>query len=213
MLFGGNIETKAEPAAAPVVMAPVAGQSETTTGFSTLTELAEQGRDLECTLRYEPENDSVNAVTGTYFTSNGQVRGDFMVPGQADGSVSSLILSQDTVYSWSIIEGEGYGVKIPAETWSALALDPNAGASPAPIPASVPLEYSCKPWVTLDNSVFVPPSDILFKEYEALMNTGMEYGTVFEAGTGAMNTSCELCEQITPGEGQDSCRANFNCPR
>lgn len=146
-------------------------------GSGTFMELLERDTPVECTINYEtPET---GAVEGTLFVNEGELRGDFLVPSpDLEGTMlSSMIVTSDTVYVWSEFDGEAQGVQI--------ALGDDEGAleeANTPVDPEMALNYDCAEWQNVDRSVFTPPSDVLFLDFDAAMQGGMEYGTVYEEG-------------------------------
>ena len=158
---------------------PLAGEPEPEPrqGIGTLDELRLLNEDLECTIAYNP-NDNGAAVEGTYFVSDGNMRGDFLtnLPDLSGQMLSSMIIDGTTLYIWSEIEEETYGAKMAL---SALA-DENV-ISNEPVALDAAVSYDCTAWENVDNTVFVPPSDTLFQDLDSSIGVGMEYGTIFEA--------------------------------
>lgn len=193
---------------------PMAG----TESFRTL--IAKPG-NLECAIT--TEGGTTDTMTGTYFASNGLIRADVLVAGAVSGTpestVTSMVVTPDTLYTWAIIEGEGYGVKsvFPDQTLSTAKPEPG---KQTPIDFDGQVTYDCKPWEVVDTSIFEPPSTIIFKDFSATIGAGMEDGTIYPEGqTGPALTPedmhsgdpCALCDKVALGEGQDQCRANFKC--
>lgn len=177
--------------------------------------------DLECAIT--ATGPTTDTLTGTYFASNGLIRADVMVAGAASGTpernVTSMVATRDTLYTWAIIEGEGYGVKSVFAEPVITATKPEPGKQ-TPIDFDGQVTYDCKPWEVVDKSIFTPPSTIIFKDYAATLEAGMEDGTIYPEGqTGPALTPedmqsgdpCTLCDKVAPGEGQDQCRVNFKC--
>jgi hypothetical protein len=178
-----------------------------TSGTDSLSALLELGQNLECSIVYTPRVAGEAATEGTYFTSRGRMRGDFIIDSMDTQIVSSMILDAGTMYSWSEIEGKKYGMKMTIselETSRAYDSVPEANAA---VPLDEFVKYSCKPWVAIDGSIFVPPSDIIFTEYRDMINMGMEFGTTYEGG-GA--DACSMCNHAT-GEARAQCRAMMSC--
>lgn len=92
-------------------------------------------------------------------------------------AVSSIIVLENTMYVWTELSGESYGVKMPVTA---------AGADDVPTQEPVGLDervqYSCQEWSQVDQSVFIPPTDVLFQDLSEVLQSGMEYGTVYEEG-------------------------------
>jgi hypothetical protein len=139
-------------------------------GLSTLMSLQAMQKDLECQIAYSKEGEK--DVEGTYFISGGKMRGDFLVPAEeyAEDIVSSLILDGQTLYVWSKIGEDTFGF-----------VSNRASEKPVksnePVPLDTDIRYTCTEWIGVDGSVFVPPSSVEFKDLNAVMNAGMEYGT------------------------------------
>lgn len=202
-----------------VVSAPVAElipQKETVqevtpiAGTDTLQSLLALGQNLECTIAYTLTLEGKPSVTeGTYFTSRGRMRGDFLVPGMVGGSVSSMILADDVLYSWTEIEGEKYGMKITLRDLAQSKTTEGAPGANEAVPLDTAVAYDCKPWLALDGSVFEVPTDVLFKDYKDIISVGMEYGTSYEERTGG-TVSCAACEQLS-GTEKVQCRKALSC--
>lgn len=145
-------------------------------GYGTLASLREFSDDLECNISYQP-SELESVVTGTYFVSDGRIRGDFLTKSPEFGGeiLSSVIIEGDYFYAWSEIEGKSYGVKMEVEAMNNTDFENNE-----PVPMDSEVRYNCAPWENIDNSVFNPPSEVLFRDVNDLMPAGMEYGTVYE---------------------------------
>lgn len=180
---------------------PIAGQGS-------LESLLALAQDLECTISYTPVGETA-PVVGTYFTTSGMMRGDFEVPGLDAGTVSSLVVRDNALYTWSTIQGQVYGMKIDLAAAAA-----SASTTPdthEPVPFDAPVDYECKAWPVVDKSIFELPGDVLFKDFSTVVGGGMEYGTIYEESAVPATSPCDLCNQVSPGPGQDECRARFAC--
>jgi len=183
--------------------------SEPLAGKGSLESLLALAQDLECTISYTPLGETV-PVVGTYFTTSGMMRGDFQVPGLDAGTVSSLIVRDTMLYTWSTIQGQVYGMKIDL---AAKATTP-ASSTPdthEPVPFDAPVDYECTPWLVVDKSIFELPGDVLFQDFSTVVGAGMEYGTIYEESALPATSPCDLCNQVSSGPGQDECRARFAC--
>lgn len=147
------------------------------TGNGTLASLIARNEPIECAVVHTAAD---TEISGTVFMSEGRMRADMLqtTPGMTEPVLSSMIMTNEIMYSWSEIEGQQYGVKMD--------LTESADVAPAvdqgPIDTNESVDYTCKKWATVDNSIFVPPSTVLFQDMNALMQTGMEYGTVYNEG-------------------------------
>ena len=99
----------------------------------------------------------------------------FIVPAPEFGGqiVSSLIMDDPIMYVWSKIGEDTYGFKTDT---SAPAQDGRVD-SKEPVPLDADVRYSCTTWEVVDESIFVPPSGVEFKDLNTTIKAGMEYGT------------------------------------
>jgi hypothetical protein len=155
---------------------PLDQEREEFTGAGTLANLVARNESLECQLTYIP-NPLEDEVTGSFFTANGKVRGDFLVstPDLNGQMLSSLIFDGDTLYSWSEIDGELYGFKLTTDTFMS-----DQENDTAPIPDDTEVQYKCLTWPAVDYTIFEPPTSVLFTDMTDFTGV-METGTVYEA--------------------------------
>lgn len=178
-------------------------------GKGSLTSLLALAKNLECTISYIAST-SEPAIEGSYFVSDGKMRGDFVIPNEGNDIVSSLIVVNDMLYSWSMIDGQSYGMKMSLAESQKVKNDDNAPDSNEAVPLEADVDYTCKPWLIVDGSIFEPPSDVLFKEYDSAVQRGMEDGMIYSQSS-TTQTPCGLCEQVPAGESKDQCKRNFKC--
>lgn len=147
-------------------------------GQGTLQELRMLKENLECTVRFDAGT-AGSRVEGTYFVSEGSMRGDFLTdsPDLSGKILSSMIIKGEIMYSWSEIDGQMYGVKIDLSQVEEAVIDDKSAVS---INESV--KYDCKPWENVDGAIFLPPGNVLFQDLSEIMNIGMEYGNIYEEG-------------------------------
>lgn len=159
--------------------APTASTQESLEGKGTLEYLRLLNKDMECTISYtNPEQQST--VEGTYFVSEGSMRGDFLTasPDLSGQILSSMIINNNLMYVWSEIEGGQYGITIDTSKTQESSLQ-----SHEPISMNVDVAYNCKSWKSVDRTVFVPPTTVIFRTMDELMRGGMEYGNIYEVGS------------------------------
>lgn len=175
VLFGTERESNSTESVEQVSVEGVGLPTDrrTFSGVGTLTELRGQDKDLECQVVYEQTGGET--IEGTYFTSKGNVRGDFVVPApEFGGSVlSSMIVGGNALYVWSKIGEDTFGFKSDITNEETETVDTK---EPVPLDASV--KYTCSEWLQVDGSVFVPPVDVTFQDLTTVLNAGMEYGTI-----------------------------------
>lgn len=145
-------------------------------GTGTLESLRLLNKNLECTILHTPSNQTAS-VEGTYFVSEGNIRGDFLTdsPDLSGQILSSVIINETTMYTWTEIEGDMYGTKMNLST-----VDETKSLTKQSVSLDSSVKYDCKNWENVDRTVFVPPSEVLFKDVSEIIQTGMEYGTVYE---------------------------------
>lgn len=202
-------EAASDAISEPVNQVEVANQS----GQGTLKSLLDQAINLECTITYKADSVDNQVVEGTYFTSEGKLRGDFLMPSEAGEVVTSMILRDDIFYSWSEIMGQKYGMKFDIKTVASAEAAGNLPDTREPVPLDATVDYSCKAWPGVDGSIFEPPTDIIFTDYNTAVSGGMDYGSVYsESNINLEGNSCDICAQVSAGPSRDECLANFNCP-
>ncbi len=148
-------------------------------GKGNLLEVQKLGVNLECSISYNAL-DMSEPLVGTYFVSRERIRGDFemIAPELGDNIVSSMIFKDNMFYSWSVIDGDAYGVKVGGSFTD--GLDNEMVKSPVPSDARV--TYDCKEWKEIDGSIFEPSNEVLFKDMSKASDSEMEYGTIYGEG-------------------------------
>lgn len=185
-IFGGpsTVTVTESTAGDPVVesekIQPTPTKREQFSGADSIRALYERGDSLECQITYIP-NPIEAEISGNMFTDEGRVRADFVVPSpDLDGqTVASIIYDQPTLYIWSEIDGETFGVKQTQENFAGL------GDTAASIDYDTQVQYDCLTWLRVDLTIFEPPTDVLFGDTVEL-NANMEFGTVFEDENGEL---------------------------
>ncbi len=210
LLLTKNTEDNGTQSAAQVDLAETVPESanEPQTGTGSLRSLIASATPLECTIVFTPD-ESTQEVSGTFFTADGLLRGDFVLPELGAEDVSSMILRDETLYTWSVIEGEEYGMKINLADVS--KDDTSQPGTNEPVPLDAAVAYTCLPWKAIDRSVFEPPTTVLFQDFGEVVNRGMEYGTVYEEVPVTTSPPCALCEQVESSTGKAECKAQFKC--
>jgi|AntRauTorcE11897_2_1112592.scaffolds.fasta_scaffold00809_14 hypothetical protein len=163
-------------AAEAVPVDPLDQEREDFAGAGTLASLVARNESLECQVTYIP-NPLEDEITGSFFTANGNVRGDFLVstPDLNGQMLSSVIFDGDTLYSWSEIDGELYGFKMATDTFIS-----DEESDTAPIPDDTEVQYNCLTWPAVDYTIFEPPTSVLFTDMTDVSGV-METGILYEA--------------------------------
>lgn len=163
-----------------VVADPSSAEREEFAGAGSINNLIARGESLECQITYIP-NPLEPEVTGSFFTADGQVRGDFLVPSpDLSGQIlSSVIFTGSTLYAWSEIDGEQYGFQMQTDTFVS-----DNEMDTTPIPSDQEVQYTCLSWPNVDRTIFVPPTDVLFTDMSDMTGL-METGTIYLEQEGA----------------------------
>jgi hypothetical protein len=146
---------------------------ETMKGQNSIMSLFKLGKSMECTFSFS--SDGMRGE-GTGFFADGNARVDSLYTGTGSAPTASYMISDASnkvMYTWTLDDGVAQGVKmaIPDEVPSG---DVDTESKPSPMPSQeagvtpeTDVEYNCKPW-TVDNSVFVPPSDVEFMDMTSM---------------------------------------------
>jgi len=192
------------------------GNDDPIRGRGNLAALLALSRNLECAVAHDV--DPQFSSEGTVFLSEGKIRGDFLTGLRGEQVLSSMIIRDNTMYLWSIIDGQAWGMR------SVLGVEVSEREGAAletqePIGLEDEIQYDCKPWAYVDGSVFVPPSDVLFRDLTTIMEQGMEYGTTFEATVAetqatpqpSSDESCTACAAVVDTAARELCEIQFAC--
>ena len=71
--------------------------------------------------------------------------------------------------------GESYGVTFQMQSTNETDIQ-----TQEPVKLDERVQYSCQSWERVDQSVFIPPTDVMFQDMSQVLQEGMEYGTVYE---------------------------------
>lgn len=212
-LFSTDVpEAATDSTVTETVRTTTSGDAPTTeplSGTGSLEALVARGENLECSIRYNPAQAAV-AVEGTYFVSRERMRGDFVsTTAEGDEYVASMIKTGDMLYTWSEIDGGTYGMQINLAELPESS-DETQPDTREPVPLDANVTYDCKPWPNVDGAIFEPPSDVVFTDYGAVMEGGMEFGTVYDDPAAADGDPCASCERL-PAAAAAECRAALQC--
>ncbi len=166
-LFLTSTDTQNTPEEVPQDEADTSESGSTTT----LAQLRTNSSPQECTVTYRDEVSGA-AVNGTYYFSNNRYYGEVAANEVSLGGEITYYVIDDltTLYLWSEIGGEFYGVKVTDENKELLQ-------NQQPITESTAITAQCRDW-QVDQTVYEPPSDILFSDAASIQ---AEYGTVYES--------------------------------
>ncbi len=212
----GPHNTGSAPAIPADTITSTPSSNDPISGRGSLSALLALARNLECAVANDADPQSTSE--GTVFISEGNIRGDFLTGPRGEQVLSSLIVRDNTMYLWSTIDGETWGMKSSLTT---ATVDPAAPQleTQEPIGLEDDIRYDCKPWTAVDGSVFVPPGEVLFRDQATVMEQGMEYGTTFDASAPAVQAKsvpgggnpCAACALVTEPAAKEACEIRFSC--
>lgn len=177
-------------------------QSDTEINKGTFQDLVNRGTSV-CTYSYK---DETTTSTGTVYIHNKQMRGDTV--STVDGSQinGSLIIKDDTMYTWTTNPKQG--VKFSLSEIQEMSKDHTTGMSPEIENKTLDsinqeYDYDCKNW-TPDQTKFTIPTDITFmdmsKQIEQLNSMHQDMGS----------NNCSICNNLT-GDQEAQCKQALKC--
>jgi len=186
-------------------------QPEKMAGMGSLSGLSRRGENLECSITYKNNDAPEESVEGSFFTSRERIRGDFLTTDNGQQILSSIIIRDDMMYSWSEIDGQKYGMKVDLKELEKMEAQGETPDTREPVPLDDTVQYDCKPWNNVDGSVFEEPRDIVFSDFSAVIGTGMEFGTIYEDQEAGNQGSCEVCKMLPAGTDRNECLRAMMC--
>ena len=142
------------------------------TGVGSFGSLLGLGQSITCTYSYEDESGS---GSGTSYFADGKMRVDATMSTDGGTMNTHMINDGSYVYTWSIDTTERFAMKMPVpdETMTAEDYDtPDMGAE-SQVSMDQSVEYECDRW-SVDQSVFVPPSDVEFMDFGTMMQDALQ---------------------------------------
>lgn len=149
-------------------------EKESLTGFGSFASLLSMGRNITCEYTYQDEEGGTGSGTG-YFAGE-RMRVDSVMTMAEDGSVynSHIINDGETMYTWTETADGTFATMMPVtetEIDEPMSYEETEDSS-ADFSAGQEVTYDCDSW-SVDNSVFVPPSDVEFTDMGAMMEAMM----------------------------------------
>ena len=181
---------------------PAPGQTQTATPVSTLgclKDLIAKGASQVCTYTTDKSN-------GTVYMSGGKVYADIDTTVGSVVEKAHMIIMDNSFYLWT--DGKTSGYK--------MAYNPDATPAPAGaktnnasgiIDPSTQMNFSCSPWLIVDNSRFVLPTGVTFSAISLPQATPAAGGT---PTAGDANSQCSYCDSLT-GDNKTQCLTALKC--
>jgi hypothetical protein len=149
----------------------------------TLRALLGIGESSQCTFTSNLPDGSTNV--GTIFAADGRVKVDSVITDEAGVQSLSFIDDGDYYYSWGTNAEGTFAVKMPRQDTVYDETDSEASndfddESNTPFDYEQEMEYECSTWI-VDESQFIPPSNIDFVDMSAMMESMMQNSGEFDA--------------------------------
>ena len=166
-------------------------ESQETANKGSIKDLIGLEKNATCTITY-PISDGTAAGT-VYITSDKRIRGDFTTNVEGKDIDSHMIAEGGWNYIWSSASPQGTKMKIDEN-----APSPTPGPQSQSVDVNSQVDYQCSNW-SVDNSKFVPPSNIQFLEI------GMPTLQTPQSANTQDKSQQSLCDQITDPEAKAAC--------
>lgn len=145
-------------------------------GSASILDLMESasGKSMECTFVFSGEG---MRSEGTGFFVDDKARVDSLYTGDEGMQVASYMIMDtpaDTMYVWTLVNGEETGMKMSISENQKMAnmgtpADAvKTGTAPEQISPDTVTQYTCKPW-SPDMTVFIPPSNVEFTDMTEML--------------------------------------------
>lgn len=180
-----------QPSGETAVTQQAEGESAETTSKGSIKSLIGLGKNVTCTMTY-PSGDGTTKGT-VYVAGDKRIRGDFITNTQDKEMDSHMIQDGSWSYIWSSASPQGTKMKIEENVPT-----PTPGPQNQNVDVNTEVDYKCSDW-SVDNSKFVPPSNIQFMEIGQITNQ-------IPSQTNTTNQSQKaICDQITDPQAKAAC--------
>lgn len=163
-------KTSEKPSSTTTAMAPKATPTSSSM-FSSISDALSKSLSLQCAF-----SDETSGMKTIAYIKSGAIRGD--VTGKTASQNSSFIMKDKTMYFWTGKRGMMMAFD-PAEMMKEI---PSSRQKPSGMPSEQnganmmgsleKFKESCKP-ATVDDALFVKPSDVTFQDLSKMMPSGM----------------------------------------
>ncbi len=170
----------------------------------TFMDLLALGESYQCT--FETVDESGNQTSGMVYVagSGDKLRGEFTINTPEDTTYDAYILRDGTYnYLWSSQEPQGFKTAISEED-EGLFSDDKEGNTGYGVDDEANVDFNCDKW-RVDNSKFVPPSDVEFTDFSQMMQN------VTDEVTQSTNLDCSVCDQVPEGQARTQCLTTLGC--
>jgi hypothetical protein len=162
--------------------------------FGSTKDLIMMGKNVTCDFSRQDENGNIE---GTVYVSNQKVRGDFnMTDSSGNNFQTSVINDTEFGYTWGSSPFGSMAIKFAVDEPGTFTEDATANQEQTFNPDEE-MNYKCRSW-NVDDSKFVPPSDIQFTDFSQQMQ---------QIG----DSQCSACEQIPDETAKTQCLQALGC--
>jgi len=180
--------------------------SETTaqnTDVRSIAQIMEGGDSMKCTFS---QNDQYAVQSWTMYVDGQKVRGDYTATGTDVNATpwNGHILSDgEWHYNWGTYQGQNVATKVKLSSIET-DVNVNSNTNVQTYDYDQSTNMDCDDW-RVDNSLFVPPSDVSFTDLSAQMEQ-------IEAMTNtAQATQCAACDATGDASTRETCRQALGC--
>lgn len=184
--------------------------------FGSMQDLMVRGKSTKCTFDMLDEN-SVNRGKSIIYTAGGKIYSEVDFEDEnGKWKKAYTIINGDWSYVWTDITPQ-QGVKMNIADIKNIG-DNDQKDSETAKEIRKKMNYKCRPWIS-DNSKFVPPSDIVFKDMSTMMqgfnNKDFDMDKVMDGAVEddekAKKMICDICEIAETSEIREQCRIDAGC--
>jgi len=170
----------------------------------TFMDLLALGQNYQCT--FQTVDGDGNETSGVVYTANGGelLRGEFQI-NSTDGSFYDAHILRDGTYNylWSSQQAQGFKTEISATEGLFGSDNESEGETDYGIDDNATVDFDCDSW-RVDNSMFVPPSNIEFADFTQMMTEVQE--SLEQSGL-----DCSICDQVPAGDARSQCLSSLGC--
>lgn len=172
---------------------------------SSLKDLLLGGKAQTCTYTDKLEGSD---ITGTSYMASGKMRSDFDSVINGKTMSTHMIMDGNTSYTWTDGQATGFKMTInpdDLEKDESVDANTNSSAGRQSVDVNKVIDYKCGNW-TVDNSLFIPPSDIKFTDFSTMMKPQTDISSAPQVPF----NNCGICEN-QPEESKQACRTALKC--
>ena len=176
------------PPQEPTVSQTTEEETQGVTSKGSIKDLIGLGKNVTCTITYPTDEGTSNGTV--YVAGDKRMKGDFTINVQGKEIDSHMIQDGNWIYTWSSATPQGTKMKVEENVPT-----PTPEPSGQSVDANTQVDYKCSNW-SVDNSKFVPPSDIQFVEFNM---------PALQTPTTTNLQQQSLCDQLTDPEAKAAC--------